>query len=697
MRSQHAIQKAKRKRQRKHHHDQSTNSTKAENKPFNASILLVHGIGNQKPSELLDKWGESILKEINYLSSQKGWKCDSQIINETTVISLTKNENSYTISLSECIWSNKFKRPERREMASWILGRLPALLLLLLPDSRDFNNLLGNSDIVSNIRLAANFIIRLFLFVGIISWAAWALNSISHNTIGYIALCVLGLVILSLGFTFHSHWNFAGHVKVASDLNSKEASRITEIVRNKIETTRLQSLNANIVAHSQGGLLSHDALAHNSDAETSHLRLFGIGSGIRPITLFRVLKNWPGIMFLWCWSLLALSTFPLLQIIFYTPHVPQLLLVVLRLSALADLSFLTMRKIPTELYLETLSQLPKPRLLDIFNFSSISPALVIVFFISITGIVIASRKLKAHTRHIDDIPNIEWVEITTPHDIVGRFAFPPLPSRVREIIVPSEGNPLFDHTHYFKRGALVPRIIAASTLSDLGILSIDDGISRYESVSKSFLEITRKRWRLVSFISLGATFPFILVMSMLPPNIAILIFTSMLFCFISIPLRFGQYVVNHLRREADIRHATERGKNVFPPSSAVFYFSVIPLLISGGLGLLGGFQWKLLIDAKYLPFSLTPFLFLAVSFIHLIWAAILASNYKPKKVVLFLVSAAPILCLFIIDNEIRSPNILPIGLAHSLLFLASSSLVNWVAPCLTMFRTAKRADSTSGT
>ena len=251
-------------------------------------------------------------------------------------------------------------------MASWILGRLPALLLLLLPDSRDFNNLLGNSDIVSNIRLAANFIIRLFLFVGIISWAAWALNSISHNTIGYIALCVLGLVILSLGFTFHSHWNFAGHVKVASDLNSKEASRITEIVRNKIETTRLQSLNANIVAHSQGGLLSHDALAHNSDAETSHLRLFGIGSGIRPITLFRVLKNWPGIMFLWCWSLLALSTFPLLQIIFYTPHVPQLLLVVLRLSALADLSFLTMRKIPTELYLRDVISTAKTKTIGYF-------------------------------------------------------------------------------------------------------------------------------------------------------------------------------------------------------------------------------------------------------------------------------------------------------------------------------------------
>lgn len=696
MRSKHSIQKAKRKRQRKQHNNHSVGHKVERGTQFDASVLLIHGVGNQKPNALIDKWGESILEEIENLSSKRGWKFETRDSGKTTVVSLTKNKTSYTISLSECIWSDKFKRPGRREMFTWLLARLPAILFLLLPDSRDFNSILGNSNTAAKIRLAANFAIRLLLFVGIISWTGWVINRISQSMIGFETLIVLALIISSLGLTFHSHWNFAGHVKVASDLDSEEIRKVTKLVRKTIENTQFHSRSTTIVAHSQGGLLAHDALVCEGVTRSPGLRLFGVGSGLRPITLFRVLRKWPGVVFIWSWSLFFISTSLLLQYWTYSPYVLQLFLVNLRILAIANLSLLSMRLAPVEAWFYAISNVKAPIITDILSFNSILPELLLVCVVSLIGLLLSQRKLKAYTREIADIPKIDWTEMTTPHDIVGRFPFPPLPSRVREIIVPAEGNPVSDHTRYFNRGALVPQIIASSILSDLTILPIDSGIVRYEAVSKSFLERTQKRWRLVSLISLGTAFPLLLVMAILPPNVALLVNASMLFCFVSMPLRLGQYLVNYLKQNGDMQQAMEEAGRVPRPRRNVTYLTAVLLLFSSGLGFLGGIQWISLIGAPYFPATFTPFLLLLTSLVHFIWAASLVSKYKPHNVALPLISAMPLLCLIFIDKSILWPEILPIGLLHSSILLVVSIFV-WATPCLRMFRTAKRADPTSGT
>lgn len=260
-----AIQKAKRKRQRRRHQNQPMKHPKTENKPFDASVLLIHGIGNQKPSMLIDKWGASIVEEIERLSSQKGWSFETNTSAEGKVISIKKNENSYTISLSECIWSNEFERPGRREMFSWIIGRLPAFLFLLLPDSREAERLFDDDKNILGTRFVVHFMIRFLLFVGIASWTLWSIYTVlqwaasraSHSEAEFIALTVLMTVITVLAIKFHSHWNLAGHVKVVSELNSEETKKITRFVQNRIEDVHLQSLKTTVVAHSQGGLLAH--------------------------------------------------------------------------------------------------------------------------------------------------------------------------------------------------------------------------------------------------------------------------------------------------------------------------------------------------------------------------------------------------------------------------------------------------------
>lgn len=696
MRSKHSIQKAKRKRQRKQHNNQSAGQKIERGTQFDASVLLIHGVGNQKPNALIDKWGKSILEEIENLSSKRGWKFETRNSGKTTLVSLTKNKTSRTISLSECIWSDKFKRPGRREMFVWLLARLPAILFLLLPDSRDFNSILGDSNTATKIRLAANFAIRLLLFVGIISWTGWVIKRISQSMIGIGTLIVLASIILLLGLTFHSHWNFAAHVKVASDLDSEELEKVTKLVQKTIENTQFHSRSTTIVAHSQGGLLAHDALVREGGARNPGLRLFGVGSGLRPITLFRVLRKWPGVVFIWSWSLFFISTSFLFQYWTYSPYVLQLCLVNLRILVIENLSLLSMRLAPVETWYYAIYNTQAPTITDFFNFNSTLPELLLICVVSLISLLLSQLKLKAYTRRISDIPKIDWTEMTTPHDIVGRFPFPPLPSRVREIIIPAEGNPVSDHTRYFNRGALTPRIIAASVLSDLNILPIDGGVVRYEAVSKSFLERTRKRWRLVSLISLGTAFPSLLVMAIFPPNVALLVNASMLFCFVSMPLRFGQYIVNYLKQNADMQQALEEASRVPRPRSNVTYLTAVLLLLSSGLGFLGGIQWIWLIGVAYFPATFTPFVFLIISLVHFIWAAILAADYKPNNVVLLLFSAVPLLRLLLIDKVTLWPEAPPIGLLHCIVFLAVS-IFAWVAPLLRMFRTAKRADSSSGT
>ena len=700
----HAIQKAKRKRQHRRHRNRPITHPRTDNKPFDASILLIHGIGNQKPSTLINKWGDSIVEEIKNLSSQKGWSFETNTSADTKVVSLRKNENSYTISLSECVWSDKFERPGRREMLSWIIGRLPAFLFLLLPDSREAEHLFDGSKNIMGTRLAVHFMIRFLLFTGITSWTLWSIYTISqwaatrasHSEAEFIALAVLTMITTVLAVKFHSNWNLAGHVKVVSELNSEEAEKITRFVQSKIEDTHFQSHSTTVVAHSQGGLLAHDALTHITSKSASQLRLFGVGSGIRPITLFRSLRRWPGILYLWSWFLFVISMLPLLQFLLYIPYFPHFLFVMLRLSLLVNLTFLTAQAIPPTVWSNELSQLQYPRVSDVFNLSSIPPILVAFFLISIIGLIFSIRKMKAGVQHIKDIPDIDWIEVTTPHDIVGRFAFPILPSKVKQITVPLEGNPILDHTRYFKKGSLVPRIIAAATLNDLGVLSKEDALTRYELVSNSALELTRKRWRLVSFVSLTLTCPFIFAITIFPPSILLLIFTSMLFCAVSVPLRFGQYILNHIKQRVDIENATRNNYALTRSTSEPPYLTVIPLLTSSGIGFLGGLEWIFLIKADYIPVTFTPFLLLLTSLAHFIWAASLASRYKPSSVALVLVSAMPLLCLLFIDKAILWPEILPIGLLHSSLLLAVSIFV-WATPCLRMFRTAKRADPASGT
>jgi len=310
----HTIQKAKRKRQRGRHRNQPITHPRTDSKPFDASILLIHGIGNQKPNTLINKWGDSIVEEIKNLSSQKGWSFETNTSTDTKVVSLRKNENSYKITLSECVWSDKFERPGRREMLSWIIGRLPAFLFLLLPDSREAEHLFDGSKNIMGTRFAVHFMIRFLLFTGITSWtlwsiytiSLWAVNRASHSEVEFIALAVLTTITTVLAVKFHSNWNLAGHVKVVSELNSEEAEKITRFVQSKIEDARFQSHSTTVVAHSQGGLLAHDALTRINSKSASQLRLFGVGSGIRPITLFRSLRRWPGILYLWSWFLLVL-------------------------------------------------------------------------------------------------------------------------------------------------------------------------------------------------------------------------------------------------------------------------------------------------------------------------------------------------------------------------------------------------------
>ena len=169
MRSQHAIQKAKRKRRHKHHQNQPTKRSEPKRKTFDASVLLVHGIGNQTPGGLLD-WTPLIIDEIKKAANAGGWRYQKVDSDSRITICLTKESSCRKISFQECIWSDSFTRPTAQSMFWWALFRLPMLpLLLLTPDSEDLERL-KKIDHKTNVDgPLIRFAVRLLLLIGTVA------------------------------------------------------------------------------------------------------------------------------------------------------------------------------------------------------------------------------------------------------------------------------------------------------------------------------------------------------------------------------------------------------------------------------------------------------------------------------------------------------------------------------------------------
>ena len=630
MRSQHAIQKAKRKRRRKHYQIQPAKHSKPRRKTFDASVLLIHGIGNQTPGDLLD-WTPLIIDEIRNAADAGGWHYQRVDSDSRITISLTKNSNCRKISFQECIWSDSFARPTAKSMFWWALFRLPMLpLLLLTPDSEDLERL-KKIDCKTNIDgPLIRFAVRLLLLIGTV---ALLMALIEHILLIFrhigIALTIFMAAVATVSAwmfrkkleTLHRRYNLIGHVRVAASQavgkNSEIASRVNEAVSQICSTSN----SVTILAHSQGGFLAYEQLS-KSQQRYKVSRLIGVGSGLRSITTLAACESRRKIFGIWV--ILFLNLLSILLWLYVLSKFSPLFKSTLELTKNFT-PYILACMIPSDssrhlLFSDLLSSFPSS-----WDGMCILAASTISVIFSIMSAIIAG---KTFTFKVEDIAGLDWLEITTPHDVVGRIPFPKLPDRVTNLLVGAEGNPLFDHLNYFSRDMLTPKIVGACLIKDLG-LAAEASISDYKRWGDRLNLLLAKRWRLATIVAFIFSLSFVINFLIEPFSIFTILLPVALLASNAV-IRIAQYSASRFLRERDIRVASSTAAI---PNMSIFLYSalnthIVTLVVCLDLlELWLSCDWMMAAYQGPVQSSLTPAVLVLATLLHSGWMMVLCSGY----------------------------------------------------------------------
>lgn len=630
MRSQHAIQKAKRKRRHKYHQNQPTKRSGPKRNTFDASVLLVHGIGNQTPGGLLD-WTPLIIDEIKKAANAGGWRYQKVDSDSRITICLTKESSCRKISFQECIWSDSFTRPTAQSMFWWALFRLPMLpLLLLTPDSEDLERL-KKIDHKTNVDgPLIRFAVRLLLLIGTV---ALLMALIGHIFLIFrhiemtLSILIAAVTTVSVWMfrkkleALHRHYNLIGHVRVAASQavgkNSEIASRVNEAVSQICSTSN----RVTILAHSQGGFLAYDQLS-KSQQRCKVSRLIGVGSGLRPITTLAACENKRKILGIWLIFFLNLLSILLLLCVIskFSPLFKSLLELFKNFTPYILACIMPSDSSARILFSDLLSAYP-----GAWDVMCILAALVLSAIFSVMSVIVAS---KTFTLKVDDIAGLEWLEITTPHDVVGRVPFPKLPDRVPNLLVGAEGNPLFDHFNYFSRDMLTPKIVGACLIKDVGLTS-EHSMNDYKRLGDRLNLLLTRRWRLATIVAFILSSYFIIQFLLKPFSIFTILLPVALLASNAV-IRLVQYSANRVLRESDIRVASS---TVTIPNMSIFLYSalnryIVTLVVCLDLlELWFSRDWMMAAYRGLVESSVTPAVLILVTLLHSGWMVALCSGY----------------------------------------------------------------------
>ncbi|QQM67278.1 lipase family protein [Actinomyces weissii] len=605
---------------------------------------MIHGIGNQKTGSLLKGWGPPIADEITRQALTEGWGVEQESLPDQIRLRVTHGNKSQTIALHEIIWSQSFERPGLREMMAWSISRLPLALLLLTPNGNDLKALLRMQD--SNfkpswremLKIAVPLFTRLMLVIGIpcvtllLTNAALTDIPLASRVAPTVTLLAVFLAILT-----HSRWNLAGHIKIASQISSARRKAMDQKLETELQRILSTAKTTTIIAHSQGGFLAHQAVNNNRRLKVA--RFIGVGSGLRPISIISALDDRRHLIAAW---LYLIFPFLLMSTFIFANHSPawlQMLTFMIRVIRHTLQASLWPPSTP-ELLLgplqPTASEIP-----DLSITSYLPPPITWVLLALSIATALGFALILKRNR----LPNImplnqvqEWLEITSPNDLVGRIPLPKLPSTCQQIEVAAQGNPLLDHITYFKPTSMTPRIIASKLLSDVSTKPFKDRAADSLSIATYLQQRTRRRWRLATLLIWSPLAPLVLLFT-LTPSLSLLFFIASAFTLTSIPVRVLQYACNSFL----VRHDANRILNGFteltsPPHqvdkvSGGGNRTVGALLFIGYLLLSESGLWAFAYVRELTPFSAptpTLMLLLTTGLVEIVCAAAIISGYAVK-------------------------------------------------------------------
>lgn len=295
------------------------------------------------------------------------------------------------------------------------------------------------------------------------SWAVWTTVVISP------------IVVIAILVFMNGPRNLASHVMVAAT-DETGTDSLLQCIRERLEFLESQCAKVVIVAHSQGGFLTHRLLTQDGDGKhQSTVRFVGIASGLKPITMLNDNNNPRTAAGSWLCLIggccLAASIWPLLGA-FQMATAPLYQAIVNLITPILVLPPVDLGPIFRD---TEYSEINPWALLDAV-IDSLHWSTAILFVAAFATVSAGHYLLKNnYTKAIaqpSNRPGFRWSEYSSPHDIVGRMMFPSLPNGVSRPPVASPGHALLDHltSTYLGKTATLPLELANQLLTDLGIV-----------------------------------------------------------------------------------------------------------------------------------------------------------------------------------------------------------------------------------
>lgn len=506
-----------------------------------ATVVFVHGIGNQRPGAMIANWGSPLSRALKQSLTVKPWtvKDDAapgrrrqrhrrtKVDSRDVVIARAsrKRNKDRRVRITEINWSRSFKRPKPLKTIGWLLLLLPAVVLFFAFDKRDEAALEDRepttwrralTDPLANLRRVLtlrpidtqDFSVTTRLVARLLATAA--LLTVLVMLFGQLsAAAQIGIGAVIAGLLLNPRSNLAGHVVVAIE-NNGEYKKIRERIREHVAAAAENSDQVMVIAHSQGGFIAHDVLS-SPDRPEGVTALVGLGSGLKPILILRHLKHPRRLAAAWI-ILVGLMTGWWTLFTQFDTTLPASVVDALRAASV----FVVQAVVDPNRAGGSLADLGATPVE--WPWSGFSVSLDAGLFVGVGVYVLCLLLMQKLVKPEDlklaprSLSGTSWTEITSHQDLVGRLLYPRLPERVNTIPVTLSGNPLGDHVRYFKPGSPVPMYLAEELLKLLRIQRPQD---RHAIETIDALNVLGDRRRRLRFVAVTTCLTGYLVLRML--------------------------------------------------------------------------------------------------------------------------------------------------------------------------------------
>lgn len=457
-------------------------------------VVLVHGIGNQQPGQLLQTMAKPCIDAMRIYADS----ADLRLVEarahpkpgdsspQAILVQLQDDTGGVqrSVRFSEAVWSSSFVRPSAARIVWWLLQNLPATVLLLSPDLRDAesSNFDGpspgtapqgmrrvirflvpykdyNDEAVRSMMSILRLVVRVLVATLIVTACVAILTQ-------YWILAIL--VVIGIIAYLRSHKSVAGHVVLAAT-ESTEVQKMVDAVEDGLAWAASRSRKLVIVAHSQGGYLCHRALTGTSRGTSKELKrrvakatFIGVGSGLKPIWILNQLHNRCWV--LRCWILVAAYALWLGVWWQFAEETAASMMdeILMAVGMAASVLIVPLGMYTPALYEDmaawqwrTSTNLPASLWVDISAAISLEDV-ALLMLAAIVGTAVV-RKFHGDPGAFEVAPLVSarWLEYSSPQDLVGRMLLPELP-QARQLVSSAGGHPVLDHVRYFAKHSLLP-------------------------------------------------------------------------------------------------------------------------------------------------------------------------------------------------------------------------------------------------